>query len=69
MGRPATKWDPKVFASIGDIVASSVALENWDPKYLNLLRNSVNVSIPAVIDTTLAVYDVSPHSPGTYVRW
>ena len=54
LGQPATKWDLKVFASTGDVVADTVALANWDPRYLNLLRKSVNVPSPADINTALA---------------
>ena len=38
---------------MGGVVAGTVALENWDPRCLNLLCKSVNVLSPAKIDTTL----------------
>ena len=55
LGRLAKKWDLKVFAYIGKVVAGSAALENWEPKYLNLIRNLVNVSSTTMIYTALAM--------------
>ena len=66
MGRPVTKWDLKAFVSTGDMVAGSVYLYNSDPRYLNLLHNSLNVPIHTEIDTTLA--ETPPHPTGTYGR-
>ena len=53
MGRHATKWHSKAFAFTGDVVASSIALANFDPRCLDLLWNSVNVPSTYDIDTTL----------------
>ena len=57
MGRPDTKLVSKTFTATGDVVAGSVALANWEPRYLNLLRQPVNVPSPVAIDTAL---DVTP---------
>ena len=54
LGLPATKWYSKAFASMGNVVSSTITLANWDPRYMNLLWNSVNVSSLVKIDTTLA---------------
>ena len=35
------------------MVASTVTLSNWEPSYLNLLCNSVNIPSPVEIDTAL----------------
>ena len=36
------------------MVTGTISLENWEPRYLNLVRHLVNVPSPAIIDTTLA---------------
>ena len=54
MGRPAKKWDSKEFPPTGDVVADTVSLANWDPRYINLLQNPVNVPIYDSINTSLA---------------
>ena len=53
-GLPATEWDSKAFTAKGDVVVGTVALENWEPSYMNLLSHLVNVPSPAIIDTALA---------------
>ena len=35
------------------MVDGTVTLSKWEPSYLNLLRNSLNIPSPADIDTTL----------------
>ena len=57
LGRPVTKRDTKAFAAMGDVVAGLVALANLEPRYLNLLRQPVNVPSPVAIDTAL---DITP---------
>ena len=59
--RRATKWDSKAFSITEDVVSDTVDLNNWKSSYLNLLRNSVNVSSPADIDTALAVTPTPIH--------
>ena len=39
---------------MGDVVAGFVILANWDPRYLNLLQNSVNLPSPTEFETALA---------------
>ena len=56
---PTTKRYFNSFASTGYMVVGSVALANWDPKYPNLLRNSLNVPSTANIYTALAL--TPPH--------
>ena len=41
------------------MVASTVTLSNWEPSYLNLLCNSVNIPSPAKIHTALVVMPTS----------
>ena len=54
LGTPVTKWYTKAFAAMGDVVAGSMDLSTWDPRYLNFLCQTVNVLIFAAIDTALA---------------
>ena len=54
MGRPNTKWYSKAFTDTGDVVAVTVELEKWEPRYLNLLWQPVNVPSLVNIDTVLA---------------
>ena len=37
------------------MVAGTIILANWDPRYLNILRKLVNVPSPVNTDTALAV--------------
>ena len=43
-----------MFASMEYVVAGTIALDNWEPRYLNLLWNWVNIRSPANINTALA---------------
>ena len=51
IGRPAKKWDSKAFAAMGDVVASTVPLANWEPRYMKLLLQLLNIPSQAMIDT------------------
>ena len=53
LGRPVKKWDSKLFSATGDVVAGTISLANWEPIYLNLIRQPVNVLSSASISTTL----------------
>ena len=52
--RPATKWDSKASTATGDVVDKKVTLAIWEPRYLNLLKNFVNVPNLSMIHTNLA---------------
>ena len=47
-------------------MAGYVRLANWDPRYLNLLWNLVNVSSP---DDTNTAVDATPPLPSSYTIW
>ena len=55
MGRPASRWDNKMFENQGYVSYGTGPLAVWDPTYLHL-DPAVYVPSVAAIDTSLAGY-------------